>query len=439
MKKHNAINLSVVGGTLLAVVSAGAHAAPTTQDLDQRIRILERKLELEKEEAAAKASAVTAASVSDRGLSIKNGDFEFRFNGLLQADARWFTGDSVAQTSDTFILRRLRPTFQGSIGSLVGYRLTPEFAGSNASIVDAYIDLKFSPAATVRAGKVKGPIGLERLQGGGATAFIERGLPTELAPNRELGIQLQGAVANKTINYVVGVYNGTRDGEDGGATDNNGRKEVAARVFYEPVVGIGFGVAASHGSKRGVTESPRNYATPDRITGISYTAGTSYDGDATRISPQGYFYSGPFGLLGEYIISSQELTRTTTGENPVTTRGDIDNTAWQVVGSYVLTGEPASYGGVKPKTPFQVGKSGWGAFEVAARVGSLEADDKGVGLGVFNATGVESIQNLALGVNWYLNNNIKVVLNYNQTSFSNFNGPDRDDEESIFTRLQLSF
>src|SRR5690606_1389744 len=140
-----------------------------------------------------------------------------------------------------------------------------------------------------RAGKVKGPVGLERLQGGGATAFIERGLPTELVPNRELGVQLQGEVLDKTLNYTIGVYNGAKDGTDDADPDNNGRKEVAARLFYEPVAGIGFGVGGSFGSKNGAADAPRNYATVDRRSAISYAAGTSYDGDASRISPQGYF------------------------------------------------------------------------------------------------------------------------------------------------------
>jgi phosphate-selective porin OprO/OprP len=428
---RTALHFSILGGVLLAAAT-GPTAASTTQELDQRIRILERKFELEKVEAAAKAGSATVASATHKGFSLKSEDYEFRFNGLVQLDGRWFTGESVPQSGDTFTFRRVRPTFQGTLGSLVGYRLTPEFAGSSASIVDAYIDLKFNPAATLRAGKVKGPVGLERLQSGSAIAFVERGLPTELAPNREIGVQLQGALVGKTLQYVVGVYNGTRDGEDSGATDNNGRKEVAARLFFEPTPGIGFGIAGSHGSKRGATESPRNYSTPDRRTGISYTAGTTYDGDATRISPQGYLYRGPFGLLGEYIVSTQELTS-------ANDRGEISNNAWQVVASYVLTGEAASFGGVKPKTPLQASKSGWGAFEVTARIGALQVDDEGVDLGFFEATGVETIENAAIGINWYLNSNVKAVLNYNQTSFSNFSGPDREDEKSVFTRLQLSF
>ena len=67
-----------------------------------------------------------------------------------------------------FLWRRIRPTIEGSWGSLIGFRLTPEFAGDGATIVDAYVDVKFDPRATLRIGKVKGPIGLERLQSASA-------------------------------------------------------------------------------------------------------------------------------------------------------------------------------------------------------------------------------------------------------------------------------
>lgn len=453
------ISLIAVAASLFPYSPVQAQdGASTVQDLDQRIRILERKLELEKEAAETKAKDATTASASDKGFSLKKGDTEFKFNALVQLDGRWFIDDSrstVAATNtirnaETFTFRRIRPTFQGSIGKLVGYRLTPEFAGSSATIVDAYLDLKFDPAATVRVGKVKGPVGLERLQGGGSTAFIERGLPTELAPNRETGVQLQGALFEKSLNYTVGLYNGTRDGEDGGATDNNGLKEVAARVFYEPVTGIGFGVGGSHGSKEGPQEAPRSYSTPDRLgSGIAYvalapaagpfTSGVHYDGDATRISPQGYVYSGSFGLLGEYIISKYELRNIATGST-----GKISNEAWQLVTGFVVTGEDASFSGVKPKTPYEIGKPGWGAVELVARYGELELDGDGRavaqgGLGFFTPTSTSDIQNLAAGVNWYLNNNVKLSLNYNHTTFDRFDAAEREDDQSVFTRVQLQF
>ncbi|HEY1075436.1 MAG TPA: porin [Fontimonas sp.] len=446
--KAGAIAATLAAGSVLWSAGAAADSV-SNQDLDQRIRILERKLEIEKEAAEAKAKATATPSASEKGYGIKLGDYEFKFNGLVQFDGRWFSGDTVAQTSDTFLLRRLRPTFQGSLGKLVSWRLTPEFAGGNstsvgnATIVDAYFDLNFDPAASLRVGKFKSPVGLERLQSGGAITFVERGLPTELVSNRDIGIQLQGAFADKTLSYAIGYFNGTRDGADANDNDNDGRKEVAARIFYEPTPGIGFGIAGSYGNKRGGAETPRSYSTPDRISRISYQSGTVYDGTQTRISPQGYFYSGSFGALAEYVIADQELARNVaaTDTTPaIATEGSISNTAWQVVTSYVLTGEDASYKGVKPKKPFVIGEPGWGAFEVAARIGELEADDAAVEADkLFVKTAVQSIQNIGLGVNWYLNSNVKAVLNYNLTSYEAYSGTDPDDDKSIFARLQLSF
>jgi hypothetical protein len=34
------------------------------------------------------------------------------------------------------------------------------------------------------------------------------------------------------------------------------------------------------------------------------------DGKRTRLAPQGYYYTGPLGLMGEYVVSRNEVTRT---------------------------------------------------------------------------------------------------------------------------------
>jgi len=68
------------------------------------------------------------------------------------------------------------------------------------------------------------------------------------------------------------------------------------------------------------------------------------------LSPQGYYYYGPFGFLGEYVISDQRVTRVL-GPSRISRR--LENTGWEVTGSWVLTGEDAAYkGGVVPRHPF---------------------------------------------------------------------------------------
>lgn len=435
-------------GTAPAATATAASDAGLS-DLDQRLRVIERKLELQSEEAATRAASTPTVSLSaSKGLSVKSpppGDVEVKFKALVQADGRFFIDDDASPQNDTFLFRRIRPTFEGSWGSLIGFRLTPEFAGDSATIVDAYLDLKFDPRATVRIGKVKGPVGLERLQSGGATALIERGFPTELAPNRDIGVQLQGEAAASTVSYVLGVYNGTVDGRDAVTTNPDNNFEVAARLFVEPwknagnaLSGLGFGIAGSSGDKEGVGNNflPR-YRTPGQVQFFNYRAAVAADGEHTRWSPQAYWYRNAFGVLGEYISSKQEVRLPATGA-----RTAVDNTAWQLVAGYVLTGEDAGYRGVtRPNHPFTVGSAGWGAWELVARYGELDIDDDAFPVFADPAVAARNAKTWGVGVNWYLNSNFKLVANYTLTDFEGgaAAGADREDEKAFFTRAQFSF
>lgn len=431
----------------LAVVEA-ANAAPTAtiapDELDQRLRVVERRQELDAEADASKVATTPVLNLNEKGLSVKSpaGDFEVKLRGLVQADARYFGGDTAAAQTDTFLFRRIRPTLEGSWGKLVGFRLTPEFAGDSATIVDAYVDLKFDPRATVRIGKVKGPVGLERLQSGGATAFIERGFPTELAPNRDIGAQLQGEFGNG-LSYVLGMFNGTIDGRDAVTSNPDGDFELAGRVFLEPwknsanaLSGLGFGIAASRGDKHGSGNNylPR-YRTPGQVQFFNYRSTVLADGEHLRISPQAYYYGGRFGLLGEYIRSSQEVSAADG------TGADLENTAWQVSAGWVLTGEDASYKGVlKPNNAFAIGGPGWGAFEVVGRYGRLDIDDHAFPLFADPSVASTAARSWSIGLNWYLNANFKLVANYARTAFDAAPGATaRDDEDIVFTRAQFSF
>lgn len=520
-----------LGQGLLVAAFLGAPlavtAAPSGEELDQRIKILERQLEIQKEESDAKAKDATATKIDDKGVSIRKGDFELKIKGLVQADVRTFLDDfnpgnaavaantnrNALYSNDTLTFRRIRPSFEGTFGKLVGFRLTPEFAGTGSgdttSTVDAYIDLKFDPAYTLRVGKVKGPVALERLQSGGAINFVERGFVTELAPNRDLGIQLQGELLASRVHYTLGYYNGTADGRDVVTTDADNRKEVGARLFFEPfkndpglLQGLGFGVGSSFGSKDQGAFNAANansflprYRTPGQAQFFAYasaataatggtapggvpTAGSAgstgvfADGDHIRLSPQLYYYRNSFGLLAEYISSEQELslgfipggaapaipaTSTSAPTAPTAyTSKKLENTAWQVVTSYVLTGEDASFRGVlKPSTPFTIGAPGWGALEVAARYGVLEIDEDAFTPTTENAvpfarfanpvTQASEAKSWTVGLNWYLTSNIKAVLNYTEVAFEGGGGGtaaapnDREDEKTVFGRLQLSF
>lgn len=451
----------------LSTFAATAHAAPAADDsqrveeLEQRLLVLERKLEIQQEEAATKAKEAVVPAAGEKGFSLKKGDYEIKFNALAQIDSRFYL-DDAGSFRDGFQARRLRPTIQGSLGKLVAFRFTPEFAGggfgdaSGNSIVDAYFDLKFSPYASVRVGKQKGPIGLERLQSGGSIELIERGYATELVPNRDLGVLVFGEALQSTVNYSVGLFNGTADGRDVGSLDD-GLKEVEGRVFLEPfkndygvLKGLGFGIAGSSGSKDGATATGNpvtaattlaRLRTPGQNQFFTYDGtGAFASGKHTRYSPQAYFYYNNLGLLGEYVVSEQDITRGGVEKS-------IKNDAYSVTASYVLTGEDASYKGVKPGSPFTVGAEGWGALEVVARFGELDVDNAAF-------AGVAGTDRLAdptkqaskatsygVGLNWYLNPNAKISADYNATRFDGgaAAGADRRDEKALFTRLTIQY
>jgi phosphate-selective porin OprO/OprP len=418
------------------------------EEMDQKLRILERKDELDKEQAAEKAKTATNATSGRDGFSLRSADgaYQLKIRGYAQLDGRFYSGDDERPATDTFILRRVRPIFEGTVFKIFDFRIMPDFGGGTTVLQDAYIDARFSPKVKVRAGKFKPPVGLERLQSGTDILFVERGLPTNLVPNRDLGVQLFGDAAGGNVSWAAGVFNGVPDGGSGDL-DNNDGKDYAARLFFQPFLagngawkGLGFGVGASTGDQEGTLTSTSlaGYRTPGQQTFFSYrsdgtAAGTVLaDGERFRLSPQGHLYRGPFGLLAEYVISRQEVRR-------ADVTAELENTAWQVQASWVFGGEP-TFRAVSPKKPFDREAKTWGAFEVKARYGRLEVDEDTFPIFANPASAAEAAEEWGIGFNWYLNRNLRVYLDYEQTQFEGGAATgDREDESVLLSRFQIAF
>ena len=83
------------------------------------------------------------------------------------------------------------------------FRIMPDFGGGQSLLYDGYVEGRFHPAAKLRAGKFKPPLGLERLQSAIDMVFVERAAPTLLVPNRDVGVQLGGEFAGGKLDYAV--------------------------------------------------------------------------------------------------------------------------------------------------------------------------------------------------------------------------------------------
>lgn len=452
-KINNWLLLAVTAGTItVGGVPTKALAEPSVAELDQKLRIIERKLEIaeEAQQAKAKESPTVTASSKD-GFSLASADklFQLKLRGYAQADGRFFLDDEANTGTDAFLIRRARLIFDGALGNDFEFRIAPDFAGGTAQLQDGYLDYKPSPLANLRFGRTKVPFGLERLQSSTDPIFLETGLPTALTPNYDTGVLLYGSVVTGLVDYAFGVFNGGPDGASIDSDTNDG-KDLAGRVFLTPfkntdltaIKGLSFGLAGTIGDQQGTTAALGlpSIKSSGQQTIFAYktstnAADTAYaNGARTRISPQLFYTVGSFGLLGEYVISEQEVTK---GKKTDT----INNNGWQLAGSYVLTGESPSLKGVKPRSPFDPYKGNWGAFELAARVGELNIDDTAfTGKYADSKKSVSKAHNIGAGLNWYLTRNTRTSLDYEVTSFTDgASKGDRPDENLLLARVQYSF
>src|SRR6185503_15793028 len=134
------------------------------------------------------------------GSSLRSADTNFvlKLRGYVQADSRWFLNDKI-DANDTFLLRRVRPIFEGTVFDKYDFRVMLDFgsganssAANNGFVQDAYLNARFLPGFQLQFGKFKEPVGLERLQSGANLLFVERAYPTQLLPNRDAGVQVHG-------------------------------------------------------------------------------------------------------------------------------------------------------------------------------------------------------------------------------------------------------
>ena len=447
-----------VAGTAAAQASEGAplavtaaEAPLTVEDVDQKIRILQRQLELEREAAATARATAATTTVGASGVQFRlpDGSFVARFRGYIHEDGRFFLDDDPTGTS-TFLARRLRPIIEGTVFGKYDFRLMTDFGGGTATVQDAYVDVNHLSWARVRVGKFKPPVGLERLQSATGILFVERALPTNLVPNRDFGLQLWADTVAGVFSYAAGVFNGVPDAGSADVDANSG-KDVAGRVFLQPfrrsgigaLAGLGFGVGASTGKQDRTTPTAsglpvvRSHILQPFFTYRSNgaAAGTTLaDGRRTRLSPQGYWYWGRAGVLGEYVESSNEVKLEA---NSAT----LTHSAWQVAASYVLTGEAASFAGVRPRRNFDPTSGAWGAFEVKGRIGGLDIDDDAFPIYADPARSATAAKAWSAGLNWHLNQNVKIALDYDHTDFTGgaASGADRHSESGLLTRLQLAF
>jgi phosphate-selective porin OprO/OprP len=368
-------------------------------------------------------------------LQAPNGDYRLVLGMVAQIDGR-FSVDDPLPITNTFTIRKIRPTFSGRVAKFFDFKVMPDFGNGTTVVQDAYFDIRFSPAFRVRSGKDKTPIGYELLQGDAFLLFPERALASSLVANRDVGIQVQGDVVDGKLFYAGGVFNGVPDGTSSTTElDTNNTKDLAGRVVWQPfksattpagpLNGLGFQVGGSTGQQGGALPS---FKTSVQQTYFSYASGAAASGERRRVSPAIFYYYKAFGAFAEFMRSSQSITL-------AGAQTDVANQAWEVTGSFVLTGEAASDRGVRPKSSFDPATGKWGALQVLARYSELAVDPVAFAAGLAGVGASRVAQSFTLAANWYPAAYIKYYATFERTVFSGT----RPAENVILFRTQLAF
>jgi phosphate-selective porin OprO/OprP len=433
----------------------------------QEARIASRKVELLEEQLATKAKEPSTASAGEKGFGLRSADgaYALKFHTLLQVDSRWFLQNgALSDKADTFLIRRFRPSMDGTVLNFVNFRFTPDFAGGAIAVYDAFADVGPVPWLHLVAGKFKSPLGLERLQSDADLAFIERALDQNLTPQRDVGVALWGEILGGFVVYHAGIYNGNPDATNADV-DTNHAKDFVGRLLIQPFKLEGLGeagelglhFAASTGNRLGLATSTQlpSYKSGGQNTIFAYNApATDTTGISTpfahlrqtRINPGLFYYYGPVGVLGEYVWSKQGIQKGNTV-------GTLKHQAAHATASVVIGGRNG-YNGATPNQNLDLKKGTLGALEIAVRWNYLKIDGATFGNSA-DATqpvysdptkNVSKAQAFAGGVNYIASRAVRLAVDFEQTRFTGGSVAadkktvaNRTTENVVIGRLQLNF
>lgn len=357
-----------------------------------------------------------------RGLSTWNlfdDRVTLRVYARLQIDGSLAAGDTGIETEigelrDSLKVRRFTILAGGTIDKHFRYTLGYEF-GADSGIWDAYVE-GIDSGLTVfgynvgdfRIGFFQEPFSLERVSGSYYGGFLERSLPVQtFAPGNNLGYMVHRSVAKARMSWALGFFSFGTKSEENASSSN---LSVTGRITGLPVwrdegrhlVHVGL----AYSSRNPQSSKTRYFSRPEaRFVQVLADTGNI---DASTIKLTGAEIAtvqGPLWVQSEAIYSSLDSPD----------YGKLGFWGAYVQIGYFLTGEVRPYdraagrfGRVSPRGKYQGGvplkRSSGGAFEVTARLSTIDLKDKRLDGG--------GMLDLSLGLNWYANKTQKVMINY---------------------------
>ena len=374
-----------------------------------------------------------------------------RLTGFFQADAGLFSQDAaniaaVGDIQDGADFRRARLAAVGEVANNVGYSAEFDFAfPGRPSLMDVWLELRqLSMLQNLKIGLYRQPFGLDGLTSVKELTFIERGLPFAFLPFRQIGAMTYGTNQAQDVTWAVSGFRFPTD-FFGGQIGDNGGYGLATRLT---------GLLLDNG-EQGVLHVGGAYSVIDPANDlVRYLSPPEFfiaeTGGAAFVPATGLTFVPPFvdtGPIPTDVVNLFEADLAATSGPyhgqaeviyAVVSRPNGSTVAFSGLSTqaaWIVTGEHRPYnrksgvlGRVVPAHPF--GKHGRGACELAARWSYLDLNDADVRGGRLN--------DVTLGLNWYLNQFTKFQFNYIRASLdSPRNGS--SDASILAARAQVDF
>lgn len=365
------------------------------------------------------------------GIGIESGDGANSVNlaGRIMVDAMAADKDNLdLDTGAEF--RRARLELKGQIDHDWAYAAVADFAENDVSLKDMYIGYK---PWDVKVGQFKMPSSLEELTSSKYITFMERSLPNTFATGRRIGL-------GWSTGWDMGTFAVAGYGQETGGDETEEGFGYGGRATFAPINSngagsLGHGNTVVHLGAWGAWENPsdtnmdtlRLRQRPEaHITDRLVDTGTFGDvDDLTKWGVEAAAVAGPFSAQGEYM--TLDVSRSGGFD-------DADFDGWYAFASWFLTGESRPYKAsagafdrVKPAHPVTAG--GLGAWELALRRSNIDLTD-GALLG-------GEMDNWTVGLNWYLTDYVRVMLNYINVEAQT--GPFKDEPNILQARFQIDW
>lgn len=407
---------------------------------------------------------------STGGLSYVNencSDFWFKLSGLLRFDEAFFMGsyrDKGANYPSGGNIRTADLYFEGGISHDWAYVVSLSFAGNNRpTFGDTWISYSgFADNNQVFIGRAPGNwFGLDNANSGTWGPFLERSLVANtFYPGDGIGFMTDfwSDCAGITFTAMKSDQNSSNE-----VSNVRDRWKGTVRATVAPLHEEGdvwhFGVSGAYRELENVVPTSASsvgavfQAYPGvKIRNNSSTSLTSMSNVVSTLTGNGGLpiqannirmfnveaarQIGPFMLEGEYTnayvhrMGSQPFQEAG-GAIVQVQQGTLQFSGWNVQMRYLLTGEHHAYdvrdgnfGAVKPCSEY-------GAVEVAARYDYVDLNDKNLRGG--------SQHDVTLGLNWFLNQNVRLSANYIRASIHPAKDQSHRNLDIIGLRAQVRF